>query len=69
MSDNNNNSPIYSLPQNGRSQEDILKELIDKKENDINWEEGKNFCLVYTLGKELGEFVKKAHNTYISENA
>ena len=68
MSDTNN-SPKFALPKNGRSQDEILNELNDKKVHDINWEEGKNFCLVYTLGKEIGDFVKKAHNTYISENA
>lgn len=59
----------YSLPKKGKSQNDILNELTQMKKNDIKWEEGKNFCLVYSLGQEIGEFIKKAHNTFISENA
>lgn len=60
---------VFKIPTKGKSQDEVLQNLNDLKKNDISWKQGKNFCLVYTLGDEMSEFIKKAHNTYISENA
>ncbi len=57
------------LPAQKSSKEEILKRLKDMKANDIKWEDGRCFCLVYQGHTELYEVMKEAYGLYISENA
>jgi glutamate/tyrosine decarboxylase-like PLP-dependent enzyme len=65
---NPSDAPL-ELPEKGLSKEDILRSLAEKKEGDANWKDGKTWSLVYHLGDEHTDFVKKAFGEYFSENA
>lgn len=57
-----------SFPKKGQSAESVLKELNEAKQNDVDWKRGRSFSLVYPVHDEHHEFLKKAHNTFFSEN-
>ena len=57
-----------SLPKEGLSSDDVLKELEAAKSKDVDWKNGKAFSLVYHVSDEHSDFLKKAHNTFFSEN-
>ena len=58
-----------NFPDKGKSREDLLKELVDAKSDDLKWQSGRSFCLVYDPGEEYAELVKEAYNLYFTENA
>lgn len=57
------------IPKQGRAHEDILAELGQMRSGDTGWREGRVFSLVYHAGDEYGDFLKRAHNAFFSENA
>lgn len=57
-----------SFPKNGQSSDIVLKELTEAKSLDIDWKHGRTFSLVYPVNNEHDEFLKKAHNSFFSEN-
>jgi sphinganine-1-phosphate aldolase len=57
-----------SFPKKGQSAESVLGELNESKASDVDWKNGKAFSLVYHVDDEHYDFVKKAHNTFFSEN-
>lgn len=57
-----------SFPKKGQTADSVLKELTEAKSNDVDWQKGKAFSLVYHVNDEHYDFVKKAHNTFFSEN-
>jgi sphinganine-1-phosphate aldolase len=58
-----------SFPKHGQSASEVLKEMQSFKELDVDWKHGKVFSLVYPVSDEHHEFVKNAHNMFMSENA
>lgn len=57
-----------SFPKQGQSADSVLKELTEAKAQDVDWQKGKAFSLVYHVNDEHYDFVKKAHNSFFSEN-
>ena len=57
------------IPPEGRPHQEILEELSSLREGDAKWKDGRVFSLVYHAGDAFSDFLKKAHNTYFSENA
>ncbi len=57
------------IPREGRDHETVLTELGAMRGSDTDWREGRVFSLVYHAGEAYGDFLKRAHNTYFSENA
>ena len=58
-----------SLPRHGRSRVDVLQEMKRLRADDLNWQEGKVFSLVFFGGEEAHDFIRDAHNLFFSENA
>lgn len=57
------------LPRNGRSADELLAELEQRKSGDADWRRGRTWSLVYYAGDEHAEFLKRAYGIYFSENA
>jgi sphinganine-1-phosphate aldolase len=57
------------IPEKKGQADDILKEMLERKNQDVDWKGGKTFSLVYHVSDEHSDFVKKAHQLYFSENA
>lgn len=57
-----------TIPLQGRSHDDVLTEMSSFREHDADYKAGKTWSLVYYCGEEHSDFLKKAHNTYFSEN-
>ncbi|MGC8738296.1 MAG: pyridoxal phosphate-dependent decarboxylase family protein [Candidatus Hydrogenedens sp.] len=59
---------MITIPEEGKSKEEILKELELARQNDARWEDGRIFSLVFHFSEEHSELVKDAYNMYIHEN-
>ncbi len=57
------------IPPQGRNQDELLAELESMRDGDARWKDGRVFSLVYHAGDEFSDFLKRAHNTFFSENA
>lgn len=58
----------FQIPEKGREPSKILKELEERRSEDIHWKEGKTWSLVYYLNEEHQDLLQKAYTTYFSEN-
>ncbi len=56
------------LPDRGKDPKEILKTMREFGRNDADYKSGRTWSLVYYLGEEHTNFLKKAHNLYFSEN-
>ena len=63
---------MTSIPRTGRSADDILAELEQRKTGDTKWREGRVFSLVYHVPGSAGEahekLMQRAHALYASTN-
>ncbi len=57
------------LPAKGHDSEEVLTRMRELKQDDAQWEDGRVWCLVYSAGDEISDFLKEAYTTYFSENA
>ncbi|MDW8246270.1 MAG: aspartate aminotransferase family protein [Sandaracinaceae bacterium] len=57
------------IPAEGWAKEHIISRLQSLKENDVDWQHGRAFSLVYPGSAEHLSIIEKAHNMYLSENA
>ena len=57
-----------SFPSEGRRPEEILRELEERRGEDIRWKNGKVWSLVYYLNNEHNNLLQKAYTSYFSEN-
>ncbi len=60
---------MTTLPENGISEEEILEKINSYKSNDVEWKEGKSFCLSYYGGREAYEIGTKVGAQFMSTNA
>lgn len=56
------------FPTEGSPPEDILRELEERRWEDIRWKQGKVKSLVYYLNDEHNELLQKTYTSYFSEN-
>src|SRR5690554_6484955 len=59
----------FKLPIDGVDHNEILQTMQDFRKTDVDWRKGKTFCLIYHVNDSYYEFLKKAHNSFFSENA
>lgn len=57
------------FPNKGKSQEQILSTLRERKEQDIYWRNGRAFSMVYYINEEAHALMLEAYKMYMSENA
>ena len=57
-----------TMPEHGRSENDIIADMTDMKKDDLNWQSGRTFTLIYNAGQEIMDFGKKAYSMYLTEN-
>ena len=60
---------MASLEQHGRSVEEIMQELEAKRREDVRWEDGRTFGMVYDGGPGVREVAERAAALYLHENA
>ena len=56
------------IPKNGRTHQEVLDEMKGFGQSDLDYKNGKSWSLVYYVDDEYYDFLKKAHQTYFSEN-
>lgn len=59
---------MTALPESGRNKNELLAQMHALKEQDMPWQEGRVFSLVYSAGEEVQELLKEAHSIFMSEN-
>ena len=57
------------LSQSGRPVDDVIADLIGKRADDLRWEDGRTFGMVYDGGPGVREVAEKAASLYLHENA
>ncbi|MFH1313636.1 MAG: aminotransferase class V-fold PLP-dependent enzyme [Candidatus Eisenbacteria bacterium] len=61
--------PIKRLPQTGTDKQELLRMMKEFGAGDADWREARTWSLVYFLGEEHNNFIKKAYSLFFSENA
>lgn len=61
--------PKVVLPENGIPSNELIKEMENIAKDDIQWEEGRVWSLVYHASNEHTELLKKSYNMFFSKNA
>ncbi|MFX1356826.1 MAG: aspartate aminotransferase family protein, partial [Promethearchaeota archaeon] len=61
--------PKVVIPENGIPSDDLIKEMESIAKDDIQWEEGRVWSLVYHASNEHTELLKKSYNMFFSKNA
>ena len=56
------------IPPQGIAKDELLERMSGFREEDVDWESGKTWSLVYYAGDEHYDFLKKAHNLFFSAN-
>lgn len=57
------------MPRKGRSSNEVLNAMSELKKEDVQWEDGRVWSLVFHAGEEISQFLKDAYTMYFSENA
>ena len=60
---------MASLHQQGRDVDDVIRDLTDKRVNDVKWADGRTFGMVYDGGPLVHEVAEQAARLYLHENA
>ena len=58
-----------TLPQTGRSPDDVINDLAAKRSNDVRWADGRAFGMIYHGGPGVDEVAEQAALLYLHENA
>ena len=58
-----------SLPQHGLTKAEILAVLEAKRENDVRWQDGRTFGMVYDAGRETHDVVEAVATMFLHDNA
>ena len=59
---------MTNFPKQGTSKNELLAEMENLRQNDVKWQQGKVFSLVFNGGEEVNEVIKTAYNLFFSEN-
>lgn len=57
------------LTQAGRPVDDVIADLVDKRKDDVRWEDGRTFGMIYDGGPGVKEAAERAASLYLHENA
>jgi sphinganine-1-phosphate aldolase len=57
------------MPSAGRPANEVIADLAAKRDNDVRWEDGRTFGMVYDGGPEVREVAERAAAMYLHENA
>ena len=57
------------LPQQGRPAAEVIGDLAAKRKNDVRWQDGRAFDMVYNGGPSVHEVAEQAAALYLHENA
>jgi glutamate/tyrosine decarboxylase-like PLP-dependent enzyme len=57
-----------SLPKKSTTKEEVLRRLKSFKSDDVKWQDGQLFGLIYEAGPDVEELVKEAHALFLIEN-
>jgi len=60
---------MSDLPSAGRPVDDVIADLVAKRSNDVRWEDGRTFGMVYDGGPGVREAAERAASLYLHENA
>jgi len=60
---------MSELNQQGRDVDDVIAELEEKRSDDVKWEDGRAFGMVYDGGPSVHEVAERAAKIYLHENA
>jgi glutamate/tyrosine decarboxylase-like PLP-dependent enzyme len=58
-----------SIPRDGRNPDELLETMRAYRAGDANWRGGRTFSLVYNAGDVHHEFIRRAHDLFLMENA
>jgi sphinganine-1-phosphate aldolase len=58
-----------TLPEKGKSKEEVLSLLKSFKSGDSDWHDGRLFGLIYYAGQDLEDMAREAYAAYMFENA
>lgn len=58
-----------AMPTTGRPADDVIAALEKKRHDDVRWEDGRTFGMVYDGGPEVREVAERAASLYLHENA
>lgn len=58
-----------AFPASGRPVDEVMADLEAKRVNDVKWEEGRTFGMVYDGGPSVHEVARRAAELYLHENA
>ena len=61
--------PLMDLPDHGRPVADVIADLQAKRGDDVRWDEGRAFSLVYDGGPSVHDVAEQAALMYLHENA
>lgn len=59
----------FSFPSQASSVHDLLETVKHKKQKDIDWKNGRAFCLIYYPGEERERAIKAVFDQYYADNA
>jgi sphinganine-1-phosphate aldolase len=65
---NEQNEAPMKIPKTSRNYDEVLTEMSSKGSEDLDYKNGKSWSLVYYIDDDYYAFLKKAHNSYFSEN-
>jgi glutamate/tyrosine decarboxylase-like PLP-dependent enzyme len=57
------------LPKQGRPVDEVITDLVAKRDHDVRWSEGRAFGMVYNGGPEVHAVAEAAARLYLHENA
>ncbi len=57
------------LPQHGRPIDDVIADLGEKRRNDVRWQDGRAFGMIYNGGPSVHAVAERAASLYLHENA
>lgn len=57
------------MPSEGRPIDDVIADLVAKRADDVRWEDGRAFGMIYDGGPEVREVAERAASLYLHENA
>ncbi len=59
---------LFAMPIEGTPKNDLLAEMQTARADDLAWQDGRVFSLVFHAGAEAYQVVKEAYNLFFSEN-